>query len=121
MNQTGGYDFFNFNKYRTDDLIVGSSEYDANNFRDWQNLNDNTDHNIRKLGIKQQYAFNLSTDYVSLDEINYLKALWASKKGYLSIDGIIIPVNIKDAAREINRKDKSKLFQYSVKFEYALR
>jgi len=121
INQVGGYDFMNFNKYRTDRLKTVSDEYNASNYADWQQINDNDNHNVHKIGIQQQYTFDLITDYLTLDEINYLKSLWGSEKVYLSIDGVIVPVNIVDKTEQIYRKDKSKLFQYKVSFEYALR
>ena len=118
LNAYGGFEFFNFNKYRTDILSINKDIYKSKEV-DSLLFSDNSKANKRILQKDVSFNFIVNSNFLTNDEMVYLKSLWISEKIYADIDGVQIPVIIEDTSKEVYKEDK-KLFAYKINLLYAV-
>ncbi len=118
FNFKGGFDLFNVNLIGFTEIGNEKNNYSINNF-DINLFNDNNKHNLKQIINEGKYAIVCNTNYLTADEMVYLKSLFFSDKIYIDIDNVQYPVILQNN-KAIVKDTRNGLQQYELTFIYAV-
>lgn len=121
-NSYGATDYFSFNLVRQDKLNSKLSTFYHNTYSIDSSglmLNDLSENNIDAYDNINSYEFEIKTEFLNKEEIQFLKGLFNSNKVVMFIDSIRYPVIRISNQQIISSKEKIGLILYKFKVQYG--
>lgn len=114
QNKEGAEQVITFFKAKTESMSVTSEEFQAN--RGQANLGN---HQYIRYNVQARSKFKINSGFV-IEEMNEtFKQLFSSERVWKYEGGIFTPLNILSKSLEYKTRQKDRLINYEVEFEYA--
>lgn len=114
QNKEGALQILTFFKAKTESLSTTNEEYESNNGQ--PNL---WNHQYIKYNIQGKTKFKINSGFVSEALNETFKQLLLSEKVYHLLDGVYIPLNLATQSIEYKSRQKDRLINYELEFNYA--
>jgi len=114
INKDGAQQVFTFFKASTEDINVSSDEFET----DKQPVN--YFHQFEKYNVQAKKSLSVNTGFISEDNNEDIKQMLLSSKVWLYDESLnYIPLNVSSKQLEYKTRQKDRLINYTIKFEYA--
>ena len=114
QNKEGAEQVLTFFKAQTETLSVTSEEFQAN--RGQSNLGN---HQYIKYNVQGRQKLKVNSGFVSEEMNETFKQLFLSQRVWKYENGIFTPLNLSSKSFEYKTRQKDRLINYELEFEYA--
>jgi hypothetical protein len=115
LNRVGGYEYFDFKMNSKKTTQIERTEYGK--ILDWDYSMGDRGRDI--LAVKATENFEISTDWVTQNEIEWLEQLLTSPDVYVIRNNELHPIIITDTTYESKNVFREQIFNLTLRFKYA--
>ena len=114
QNKEGAEQTLQFFKVRTDTLTVESEQYESDSGQPSAGF-----HQFVKYNVNGKTKFKVNSGFVSEDLNSTFKQLFLSERIWWMNGAVNTPINIASTSLEYKTRQKDRLINYEVEFEFA--
>lgn len=114
QNKEGAFQFITFFKALTESLNVTNEEYESDRGQPLDSF-----HQYIKYNVQGKSKFKVNSGFVKENMNETFKQLFLSERVWQLVNNTYIPLNIASKSLEYKTRQKDRLINYEVEFDYA--
>lgn len=114
QNKEGALQFLTFFKAKTDNLLTTNEEYEGDQGQPLLGY-----HQYIKYNVQGRSKFRVNSGFIKEELNETFKQLFLSERVWQLENSIYIPVNVASKSLEYKSRQKDRLINYEVEFDYA--